>query len=776
MPNIAETQIVSRSQSLDSYDTTDASPRQTQTQASTATENKSEYFERITSAVEHPNLGALKAATGKAAPKGTSDTQIDIIAFNNFKQSPEFTVFTDSVTQAIETLVDTLNNNPDAQRSVRKALKTILDRVAFIAPDAPNGLQGQRIMVAEFACLQLKQVATLVKDLQSNPRADINNQRLIGKVQDFLVNISAEAEMCGPGLTGKVNSEFASFKNAQFSTSIKEPINHKRLESARQVLNDFVNENYVFPGHIPPGNAVHYVDAWQNRISESSPEYSFLPVIDLTNDPYAPTLRNDNKNYRLQSKLEAQLTDHASVLAATTNIAEGIQQNLVSNLGDRAGDINGNYNEFKGNLETTQRDYPFLEVEDFLQSDGQYGYELRSSPNNITVKLLTELAGPESPPTTLANINGVQFKQSSGVVWAETINQDTDEVNIDFDLSLDKLARFINLSDPVASANLGETLPLISQKFATSSNQDKLQFLTSKFSGFQHAGEHLVAQIKTQKDAEMFLATIIHGQPTGANSAQSSRSLSEAGFTPGATLNWNATTAPQLGIFLGDAKLDQIVKLFVAPPASANEVLTQSNSWNSPRMSLKVATAAKEQSSSRKSLGVFGKTQFERAVSLAKAEALKAGNIGSYMGLKASQSNSQSLAKLRPEVFQKALQNGDQAAALFALEHGANASGVVRRSNNNSMVSMPVSHLQLAVTSHMAPVVASLINHGADIYMPIVPQQGLRMSLLDFARNQGDAETVRTILTALVQHRDIHSMHYQLELDNLEMAQARLRR
>lgn len=742
-------------------------------------EKKSDYFDRVISDVakEHPDLGALKAETSRSVPSGTSDTQIDKLAFDQFKRTDEFKSFVDSMHSANETLTSVFDKNPTSQRIVKKALRAILDRLAFVNPDTERGLKGNRIMVAEHACLPIKQVAALVKEMQTNPHPELDASKVLGKVEDFLLNISAEAEICGPGLTEKVVDEFRSLKNTIFPPSLKEAVNHKRLETGRQILNQFVNEHYVAPGHIPAGNAVHYVNVWQNRISQSSPAYSFLPLIDTSNDPYAPILVNDSKNQSFQLKLESQLNQSANCLHACINIAESIQQSLVSNLGNNAADINQNFGEFQATLKIVQGDYPFLQIEDFIQSDGGYGYTLRNRPDNIAIKLLTELNGTDNPPKVIANIDGITIKQLDGAIWSERVDSETDQTNIDTDLNLTKLnltklSRFVDLNNLLSAENLGKALPVIAKKFASSSNSEKMAFLNRCFSGNFNASEGSVSLIKTPADASMFLATIIHHQPASLQNPQISNALAQTGFSIDAVLSWNATRAPQLGISLGENNLNGLIRSFVSN-APLSQVLSQASSWNSASMAEKVALAAKEQTSQKRTFGGLGATQWEKAMSHAKATALNTGCFSSYMGLKAAKSGNGSLQKLRPQVFQEAIKKGDQNAAIFALQRGANANGMVRQTSRNVSFTPPVSHLQLAISSNMPAVVASLLDNGANLYAPIVPQPGLHMTVLDFARNTGNIDTIRAILTALVQTRDIYSMHYQLELDKLDMAQAR---
>jgi hypothetical protein len=701
----------------------------------------SEQYDGWMSAVSHFDLSMLRDLVKDKVPESTTSSEIESQVFSTFKETDDFRILTIEMRDAIGELENLFSNNSRHAAYVNQKLNLIMQRATITTDQSPADFGNQKANIVQFTCLRLKQLAALARQLRHSPPQGVNVQGYIDKLKDCVNNIAADAELCGPGVVQKVEDEFACLKLRLFPPSISAAIRQTEDYLAKQIIIAFCNQTYINTGQVQPGNQIHYVAAWQDRLIDSDPEFAHLPK---NNDPFSPVLRTSTQNTGLQNRLKQQISTGATPVHACRFLAESAFQDIHGHMGSNTGDIGKNYAAFTEILQQVQTRYPGLTEHHFLESDDLYNFKLRSDTAHATLFFLKNLPESRFNPETIHKFDGLVFKQFGEIVWMESTDPETGESEVDFKVSVDVLFSGLEANDPRSKARIVQLLPIIGNTLFKTAPQERIRFLAELFQrGFgcnpAPSTQFLLAELESATDGASVLAAWLHSFSDPAIG----QSLANKGYSPASLLEWHDKSNAIENCFTNS---DFIVNGLIGGLVShysVRDVIGFIPRLTNPNLAYQALVASKARSAGNQRVpGWLRSNQWNHEVFRMKNQCKLFENYPAYLALKASETrgDDRPLKSVKPERLFRIIASGNLDCLNFALNLGANPNAFFVLVNESSAFPrVHMSILQFCIHCGKIEMVRALLDNGASTTRPML-FDGESLSPAEYAARLGRNE------------------------------------
>lgn len=675
----------------------------------------SEQYDGWMSGVSHPDLSVLRELVKSSVSQSTTASEIENQVFSMFKETEDFRILKNEMQDTIGELECLFVDGSTRASHINRRLNLIMQRATITTDQSPADFGNQKANVVQLTCLRLKQLAALARQLRHSPPHGVNVQDYIEHLKDCVKNIAADAEVCGPGVVQKVEDEFACLKLRLFPPSVELAITQTQDRLAKQIIIDFCNQTYINTNQVQIGNQIHYVAAWQDRLIDSDPDFAHLPK---NNDPFAPVLHNNVQNTELQKTLKQQISTGATVVNACRFLAESAFQDIHGHMGGNAADIGKNYAAFTEVLRQIQTRFPGLSEHHLLESDDLYNFKLRGEPNHATLFFLRNLPGNRFNPETVLESDGLKFKQFGELLWTESIDSDTGETQVAFDMSANLLFNGLRANDPRSTERIVQLLPFIGNVLFKTNPSERVRFLAELLQrGFGcnpiSSMQFLPAGLGSATDASNFLAAWLYNLP---NSTMD-QSLANKGYSVESLLEWHNNSNSIKNYFTNsDLIIDGLIDR-VLSNNNVRDVIAFVPKLSNPFLAYRVLVASKARSVSNQRVPAWLRSsQWTQEVSRMKNLAKQQSNYSTYLVLKASESNrvGHGLKSLKPQRLQNIIRSGKLDCLKFALKHGANPNTTFISDDESSLsFRSRVSALQACIECNDLEMARSLLSKGA---------------------------------------------------------------
>lgn len=677
----------------------------------------SKQYDNWMSTVNHPDLSILRDMVKDNVPEGTTSAEIENQVFSTFKETNEFWSLKSDMQGAIGELKNLFSNNSQHAAYVDRKLNLIMERATITIDQSPLDFGNQKTNIVQLTCLRLKQLAALARQLRHSPPQGVNIQDYIEHLKDCVNNIASEAEVCGPGVVQKVEDEFASLKLRLFPPSIRVAIRQTEDYLTKQILIDFCNQTYINTGQVQPGNQIHYVAAWQDRLIDTDPEFAHLRK---NNDPFSPVLLASTQNTELQKTLKQQLSIGATVVRACEFLSESAFQDIRVGMGSQVEDIGKNYPQFKEVLQQIQTRYPGLTEHHFLESDDLYNFKLRNDTAHATLFFLKNLPESQFNPEIIHEFDGLKFKQFGELVWIESTDPETGESELYFEVSVDVFFSGLGENDPRSKARIVQLLPMIGKALFKTDPQERIRFLLVLLQrGFGcnpvPSTQFLLTELESATDGANFLAALLHSLSDPAIG----QSLANKGYSHSSVLEWHDKSSALEKYFTNSGFIVNGLIGGLVSNYPVQDVIRFVPRLTNPSLAYQVLLASKAKSAGNQRVpGWLRSNQWDREVFRMKNECKMRQNYPAYLALKAAEANGghRPLKSIKPERLFRIIVVGNLDCLNFALNLGANpnASFVVAE-EPGPVFGVRVSMLQACIEYGKTEMVRALLDNGASI-------------------------------------------------------------